>query len=339
MKVVGLDLNATWPHNLRAIEVPEPPEPGTGEVLVAVDAFPINPADLMLINGPHPLRSTLAKVQAGNSSQAYRLLGAEGAARVLRVGPGVDDLAVGQRVLMLSRSNWVERAVVKRSDLVAISVTLETAQLAMLKVNPCTAWLLLESAGPLQPGDWLAQTAANSAVGKMVIRMAAKKGLRTVNIVRRAEAADACRSAGADTVVIDGPDLRRQVQLATEGAPIRVGLDAVGGETTMRLAQCLADRSPLLLYGYMSGDSVSISSHDVVARAIRLIGFRRAEQLPTTTGELQNLLEKIAQMVADGVASTKVEATYQLEEIVDAVVHAGRRNIDGKVIVATPAVS
>ena len=88
------------------------------------------------------------------------------------------------------------------------------------------------------------QNAANSGVGKCVIRLAARAGLKTVNVVRREELVDELKALGADAVVLDGPDLAERVREATEGADIKLALDAVAGPGVIQLAEALTDGGP-----------------------------------------------------------------------------------------------
>ena len=78
-------------------------------------------------------------------------------------------------------------------------------QLAMLSINPATAHVMLSRFVDLKPGDWVAQPGANSAVGLLVIALAHLRGLKTLNVVRRDEAADEVRAAGGDHVLVSGP--------------------------------------------------------------------------------------------------------------------------------------
>lgn len=73
----------------------------------------------------------------------------------------------------------------------------------MMGINPPTAVLLLREYVDLQPGDWVAQNAANSGVGRLVIAIAKTRGLRTINFVRRAELVAELKAAGGDIVVVD----------------------------------------------------------------------------------------------------------------------------------------
>ena len=122
----------------------------------------------------------------------------------------------------------------------------------MLKINPMTAWRLLHDYVDLKRDEWLIQNAANSAAGRAVIQIARELGYRTVNIVRREELVEELRIEGGDVVLIDGESLRDDVKEATSGGQIRLGLNAVGGDGALRLANTLAPGSTMVTYGAMS---------------------------------------------------------------------------------------
>ena len=124
----------------------------------------------------------------------------------------------------------------------------EIDQLAMLVSSPATAHLLLNKMVDLQPGDWVLQSAANSAVGSTVVQMAKARGLRTVNLVRRPEVVDGLKNLGADHVLVGTDDLVARIQAGTGGAPIPLALDAIGGETFSLLLKALSKGGTLVSY-------------------------------------------------------------------------------------------
>ena len=174
------------------IEAPAVGDPGPGEVVFDILAFPINPADISFCRGSYRLRPPLPATP-----------GAEGLGRVIAVGAGVMHVKPGELVINMQRENWTQRRRVKAEDAVPIPPGLDLAQAAMLRINPPTALLLLEDHVALNPGDWVIQNVANSAVGRHVIVLAKAHGVRTVNVVRRDDVAGELRDLGADVVLKD----------------------------------------------------------------------------------------------------------------------------------------
>jgi trans-2-enoyl-CoA reductase len=312
------------PHEVAAcVEAPDVGAPGPDEVVIEVQAFPINPADLLTITGGYSVRPQLPAT-----------LGAECAGRIAAVGSNVRDLAVGERVINLGRDNWCQRRKVPAAQALKVPADADVLQLAMLKVNPATALLMLRNYVDLQPGDWVIQDAANSGVGTNLIRLAKADGIRTVNVVRRESLTRPLAALGADVVVVDGDDLAARVQQATGGAPIRLAIDAVGGAMVLRLADCLAEGGTVVNYGLLSGQPCQLGAHHTIFKGITLTGFWLQKALTSMArADLDALYADLASRVADGTLQVEVEATYPIEEIKAALAHAEREGRSGKILV------
>src|SRR6476660_2175273 len=177
---------------LEVADVPAPPAPAAGEVLIGVEYAPVNMNDLYVIQGAFPVRPSLPSI-----------VGNEGVGRVLAVGGGVEHLKVGDQVLVpLYAFSWRERLVVPATGLFSLPEA-EPQQLAMLGINPPTASLLLDEASDLKPGDWIVQNAANSGVGRSLIAIAKARGMKTIDLVRRPELVPELQAIGGDLVVVD----------------------------------------------------------------------------------------------------------------------------------------
>ena len=305
------------------IEVPEPGAPAEDEVVVEVEAFPINPVDLLTIEGRYATRPELPATP-----------GSESVGRVVAAGPAVRAVAPGDRVVNLGRNNWVQRLKVKAETVLKVPAEADVLQLAMLKINPATALSMLRNYVALKPGDWVIQDAANSGVGTYLIGLAKAQGLHTVNVVRRAELVAPLEALGADVVVVDGDGLAERVAAETGGAAIKLAIDAVAGAACQRLAECLAEGGTLVNYGMLSGRPCTIDPHLVVFRGITLTGFWLVKVLGgRPRAEVAALFDELAGRVADGSLRVEVEATYPIEDIARALEHAGREGRGGKVLV------
>src|ERR1700720_4466453 len=174
MRAVHLTGYGNPTDGLECVDIVEPAAPGPGQVLLGVEFSPINPNDLMVAQGIYAFRPALPAV-----------IGNEGVGRVLAVGPAVENVKAGDRVLApISSFTWRERMVISADGLFALPPDADPQQVAMLAINPPTAALLLSEYIDLKPGEWVVQNAANSGVGRWVIAFAKARGLNTVNIVR-----------------------------------------------------------------------------------------------------------------------------------------------------------
>lgn len=296
----------------------------SGQALVAVLAAPINPSDVLMLTG-----------QYGQLPPLPAVGGSEGVGRVVELGPQTRGPAIGQTVLLpVGSGTWATHVVVPAAHLVPLPNDADPKQLAMLTVNPPTASLLLSEFADLQPGDWVIQNSANSGVGSYVVQLAKLRGLKTVNVVRRESAVAGVREQGADVVLVDGDDLATRVKAATGGAPIKLGIDAVGGMATLRLASALADGATIVNYGALSGEPCVLSPRELVFRDITLKGFWLARWFRTTPMAQQRaLLGELAGLIASGQLSTPIQATYDVAQIKDAVAAAATGNRQGKILI------
>ena len=317
------DTRGDAPHTrIRCVER-DTPTPGADEVLLEMLAAPINPSDVLTITGQYGALPLLPAV-GGN----------EGVARVAQRGADVRRLAVGDLVLMpVGAGTWRSHAVARADALLPLPAGGDPLQLAMLTVNPPTASLLLSEFVTLAPGDWVVQNAANSAVGEYLIQLARARGIRTVNVVRRDAMVPVLEALGGDVVLVDGPDLPERVAAATQGAKVRLAFDAVGGTATDRLARSVTIGGTVVNYGAMSGEACKVAPGSFVFRDVTLRGFWLAFWFRHATGEQQRALYgELAQRVAAGTLAARVDRTFPLAQIQDAVAYAAAGGRNGKVL-------
>jgi mitochondrial enoyl-[acyl-carrier protein] reductase / trans-2-enoyl-CoA reductase len=311
------------PADVLHVESRSWPTPALGEVIVKMRAAPINPADLNQIEGKYPVRAELPATP-----------GFEGAGIIAEVGPNVTNVAVGALVILPHNvGTWRDAVAVKAGELVGVPAGIKPVDAAMLKINPMTAWRLLHDYVDLARGDWLIQNAANSAAGRAVIQIARELGYKTVNVVRRSELVDELRADGGDVVLVDSENLRREVADAIGGAPIHLGLNAVGGESALRLANCLAPGSTLVTYGAMSLQPLKIPNGLLIFKDLRFRGIWINKWYDNATpAQRMEAFQHLFEMAKRGLLQTKVEKAYPLSEAKTAVAHAARGQRSGKII-------
>ena len=311
------------PAEVLRVESQPWPKPAADEAVVKMRAAPINPADLNAMEGKYPGRREVPAVP-----------GFEGAGVIVELGAGVKGLTNGALVILPHNiGTWREALAVKEVELVAVPEGIEPVHAAMLKINPMTAWRLLHDYVDLKKGDWLIQNAANSAAGRAVIQIARELGYKTVNVVRRDELIDELRAEGGDAVIVDGENLRHEVKDATSNAPIHLGLNAVGGESALRLANCLAPGSTLVTFGAMSLQPLKIPNGLLIFKDLRFRGIWINKWYDNATmQERMDAFRPLFEMAKRGLLKTKVEKTYPLPEAKAAVTHAAQGKRSGKII-------
>lgn len=298
--------------------------PDNDEVVFDVLAFPINPADVAFCRGSYRLKPSLPTTP-----------GAECVGRIIAVGSEVSDVSIGDIVINLERENWAQRRRVKAKSIIKLPNSINVAQAAMIRINPPTARLLLQDIVTLNAGDWIIQNVGNSAVGRQIIALAKQQGIRTINIVRREDVFDELYALGADICLLDGDDLQSRADKACKGAPIVLGIDAISGTATARIAECVTDNGTVCTYGSMSGQPASIPSSDLIYRGINFVGFMLGRFLAKySTVEIETIYGEIADNVASDRLQAPIDKIYPIEDIKLAVRHAQSPGHHGKILVA-----
>jgi NADPH:quinone reductase-like Zn-dependent oxidoreductase len=298
---------------------------GQEDVLISMEAAPLNPSDFLFVRGMYGVRPAFPSP-----------VGAEGVGRVTQTGSKVDRALQGKRVLILptyEQGTWADQVVVPVRNIVPMSDEVDPLQLSMIGINPATAYLLLNRYVSLMPGDWIGQTAANSAMGQYVIKLAKLAGVKTLNVVRRKEAAEQVRQFGGDRVVQEGDDLEKDIERALDGKTLSLVLDTVGGPPVGELAKALKIGGSVVVYALQSGHFPAVSPKDLIYRGLSLHGFwliNWIRNAPRT--EVQEIYQKLGDLVADGSLSAAVERVYPLDQFNEAFEHSLRSSRTGKIL-------
>ena len=304
------------------MQIQEPAAPGPGQALIGVEFSPIDLSDLLVVSGAYPFRPSLPSV-----------IGNEGVGRILAVGPGVDNVVVGDRVLTpLYGLAWAERIVAPAEGLFALPADVDPQQLAMLTINPPTAGLLLSEFVDLADGDWVVQNAANSGVGRAVIAFAKARGFKTINLVRRTELIDELEALGGDLVSVDTPEGLNLAKDALGAADPRLAIDGVGGPSAATLINLLGRDGTLVAYAALGKAPIAISAMALIFKRISVRGFFLSD--PEHAAKIAPLIVEAAELLRSGRLHAPVAATYPLSAIKDAVAHVQR---GGKVLLDVAA--
>ena len=313
------------PSDVIELNTVSEPALGQEDVLISMEAAPLNPSDFLLVRGIYGVRPALPFS-----------VGSEGVGRVIQTGSKVDLALQGKRVLILptyEQGTWADQVVVPARNIVPMSAEADPLQLSMIGINPATAYLLLNRYVSLMPGAWIGQTAANSAMGQYIIALAKLAGVKTLNVVRREEAAEQVRQWGGDRVVLQGDNLYKNIEEALDGKKLSLVLDTVGGTPVSELAKSLKTGGSIVVYAFLSGQSPAFSPGDLVFRGLSLHGFWLGNWIrnaPRT--EIQEIYQKLGDLVADGSLSAAVEHVYPLEQFKEAFKQSLKSNRTGKIL-------
>lgn len=309
------------------------PQPGAGQVRVRMLASPVNPSDLMVVRGRYGRLPSLPATP-----------GFEGVGVVDQAGPGLlrrlRGLRPGRRVAVLNSGggNWQEYVVLAARQLVPLPDGLPGEQGASFFVNPASAVIMTRHVLNVPAGAWLIQTAAGSALGRMVIRLGRKFGFRTANVVRRPEQAQELTREGGDFAVATGDaHWEQRLREATGGAPFAI--DAVGGATGSGVLRALGPNGRLLVYGTLAAEPLTVDSRFLMVGHRRVEGFWLTNWV-SAQGPLRllALFRTLGRLMLEGVLHTPPGPSFPLDQIAQAVRHAESPGRQGKVLlrIATP---
>jgi NADPH:quinone reductase-like Zn-dependent oxidoreductase len=317
MKAIHLTAYGNPAQNLRMVEVSEPNAPSASEALVRMEYAPIDYSDLLLANGVYFLNPKLPSV-----------IGGEGAGIVEAIGPGVTSVKVGDRVTIpFGTFTWSEKVLAPARDLFVVPPSVDAKTASMLNINPTTAVLLLDEFVKLKPKDWIVLNAANSQVARCLIAIGKSRDLNLIGIVRRPELVPEIEKLGVDFVGVESPELSKQLQIATGGMPISLGLDAVGGPATATIASVLPPGGHLVSYAQVSGLPIHVRQGDLIGKRLNIHGFwmYHEEYLP----KIRAALTEATKVLASGKLTLPITTTYKPSQIKEAIEHAQR---GGKVL-------
>ncbi|PWK57280.1 alcohol dehydrogenase catalytic domain-containing protein [Roseicyclus mahoneyensis] len=248
------------------------PRPGPGQILVRMAASPVNPSDLMTLKGAYGIGAAYPFVP-----------GLEGAGTVVTSGGGIMARAMlGRRVALATGVGgmWAEYSVVDASRAIPLPTGVSLGAGAMSAVNPLTAIALVSIARKGGHGA-VVSTGAGGQLGRMIRKRAGEKGVKVINVVRRAEQVAALEAEGARHV-LNSSDARFDTDLAQlcRDLRCRMAFDAVAGEMTGRLAVALGPRSQILVYGARDQAQVTLNPGTMIFREVTVSGFWLSKWLP-----------------------------------------------------------
>ena len=320
MKAIQIEAFGNPAEVVKAVEIPDVGAPATGEVVIALEASPINQYDLLMIAGDYGYRPQLPAI-----------MGTEGVGRVVAVGSGVTHLKEGDRTLVpFLHPSWAERIKTDAPWLRPLPPG-DISQFAMMGVNPPTAYLLLTDIVKLPGGSWVIQNGANSGVGRAIVAIAKSLGLRTVNIVRRDEVVAEMKALGGDVVLVDGPDLAKRVAAETGNAPLTLAFDGVSDTSPMNLMNCLGESGMLVSYGGTSRKPMVVHPGSFIFRKQTVRGFWLLYWYQSAKpDEITAMFDRLAPLIAAGTISVPVAATYGFHQVREAITKVAQSG--GKVL-------
>lgn len=216
-----------------------------------------------------------------------------------------------------------------------IGKDLSLEQGACLYVNPITAIAMVERVQSLGVKA-LVQTAAASALGKMVVGIAARKGMKVINIVRKPEQEEVLKKIGAEYILnSESSNFERQLRILSKDLNATVCLDAVAGELTSRVLLAMPYGSRAIVYGALSEKEIPIHAGMMIFQDKKLEGFWLSTWVPQQTPYKIWKLSKELRSLAKKELKTDIASRFPLEKAVEAIEHYAVNMTKGKVLIQT----
>jgi NADPH:quinone reductase-like Zn-dependent oxidoreductase len=315
------------PESIAVEEVPVP-RPGPGQVLVRIAAAPVNPADLMFMRGLYGFKKTLPTTP-----------GFEGGGTVVAGGKGLlPRLLLHRRVACaaaepnINGGTWAQYLLTSAHRCIPLRREVNTEQGATMLINPLTAWALLEQARRSRQRA-VVQTAAAGALGRMIVRLAHRFSLATINIVRRPEQEDLLRRLGARHVLNENaPEFGAALKDLCRTLGAGLAFDAVAGDLSARVLRALPQGGRLLVYGALSLKPPRLDPALLIFEGKRVEGFWLSSWLRSkNTLSLLRLAAKVQKLLAADL-STKIQARLPLTKLPHALQDYQNHMTDGKIL-------
>ncbi len=290
------------PEQMELMDVPAG-RPGPAQALVRVAASGVNFIDIYF-------RSGLYKADLPVT------LGSEGAGTVEAVGPGVSDVAPGDRVAWaMVRGSYAEYAVVPTAHLVRIPKGVDFNSAAAAMLQGMTAHYLTHSTYPLETGATCLVHAAAGGAGRLIVQMAKARGARVFGTVSTDEKARAAREAGVDEAILyTSSDFEQEVRRLTDDLGVHVVYDSVGRTTFDKSLASLRPRGMLVLFGQSSGPVPPLDPQVLNTRGSVFLTRPSLAHYLLTREELMWRAGDVLDAVASGALRLRIDSTYPLAE-------------------------
>lgn len=310
-------------EGLRYDEV-DAPVPGTGEVLVGVEAVGLNFPDILMIGGLYQHRPTLPFIP-----------GAEAAGRVLAVGAGVAHVAEGDRVIgfNLLSGAMAEQFVVSAGKVFALPDAVTMEQGACISLTYGTGYHALVDRAGLAPGENLLITGASGGVGSAGIQIGKALGARVIAAVGSEAKAEAARELGADeTINYRVESLKDLTKEFTDGVGADVIYDPVGGDTFLECLRCINWEGRVLVVGFTSGRIPKAPMNLPLLKGCSIVGVFWGSFADREPDRNRANFTRLLEWAADGTIGPLISARFPLASAVEALSNIAARRATGKVV-------
>jgi NADPH2:quinone reductase len=300
----------------------EDPEPGPGQLAIAVDAVGVNYVDALIVTGRYQIKPPTPFIP-----------GSEVAGVIAEVGADTPGFAIGDPVLALPGfGGYADRLIIDAGKVFGVPNTLSAGQAAGFVQSYCTALFALRDRGRLQAGETLLVLGAAGGVGRAAIDIGKALGARIIAAASSDERLADCRALGADeTINYEVEDLKTRARELSDGG-VDVVYDPVGGRHADPALRALGYNGRYLVVGFAGGDIPSLPLNQVLLRNRNIVGVDWGAWQSSHPGEQRALVEELLNMAGDGQLKPAEPTCYPFEAASKALDDLVNRRVFGKVI-------
>eukprot|EP00850_Spirogloea_muscicola_P017020 SM000142S00534 [mRNA] locus=s142:245589:247190:+ [translate_table: standard] len=275
----------------------------------------------------------------------------DGAAAAGAPPPGTRVVPLLAAYTKAGQGSWQQYVAVAAPDVHPIPDSVPDEVAAQLIVNPFTSYGMLQDlAIPkgcqqapgtmltwewLSAGEYLVQTAANSALGRQLITLASVAGIKTINVVRKDTYVDELKKLGADEIIVstDEEEIAKRVYRITEGRYAYAAVDSVAGKGTKAMVASVRSGGTVFIFGGASGPEFVASIGDLIFRDVTIRGWWLSRYIEKhSPDELQRLVKEILTLYESGCLEISHGETYDLADFATALKKNQAEGRGGKII-------
>lgn len=306
------------PDDLVVCEV-ESPQPGAGEVKIALKARGVSYTDVLKVAGQYQVKDALPFIPGGEAS-----------GEIIAIGDDVEHLQVGDRVL--SAGGFAEETVQPASAVRWLPPTVEFEAAAAFRSNYTTAYYGLQL-GRLQAGETLLVHGAAGGVGLAAVDIGKLMGARVIATASTEEKLAVCQQLGADHLINYTDGFREQVKDLTGGRGADVIYDPVGGDVFDESMRCIAPFGRILIVGFTAGRPAEVKTNHLLIKDAQAIGFTIGALSRHDPGWAERNLDSLVGWLASGRIHPYYSHTRPLEAVPEALKLIQDRKVMGKALI------
>jgi len=302
------------------------PQPGPGQVRVAIKAASLNFPDLLIVQNKYQIKPPLPFVP-----------GSEYAGVVEALGAGVTNLQVGQHVACLSGTGGFGTHTLAPAALcLPLPAGFPFVDAAAFIMTYATSHHALLDRGQLKAGETVLILGAAGGVGTAAIQIAKAAGARVIAAASSDDKCALCQQIGADaTINYSRENLREALKTLTEGKGPDVIYDPVGGELAEPAFRSIAWRGRYLVVGFAAGPIPQLPLNLPLLKGAALVGVFWGDFAKREPQANAAMLTELAQWYARGKIKPVIDSTLPLAKLKAAYARMGARDVKGKLVLVT----